>query len=124
MNFSLTVQGGDGTADIPIAVGFICTDLSAHHAPRHTYEIQRYARDSGYHLLHTVRPPAGEPNPLTYLRGLATEFGAGIIIAFDLGHVNNRPYLLCDLGYRLETVCPHTVWAPTVPVGAAGGVSA
>ncbi|MEU4314491.1 hypothetical protein [Nocardia sp. NPDC024068] len=108
----------------PTAVGFIRTELSAHHAPRHAREIQRHACDSGYRYLYTVRPPADDPNPLTYVRVLATELAAGIIIAFDLGHVDNQPHLLCDLGYRLETVCPHTVWAPTVPAGIAGGVPA
>ncbi|WP_157224285.1 hypothetical protein [Nocardia paucivorans] len=100
----------------PAAIGFVRLELSTHHAPRHTDEIRRHARESGYRYLYTVRPPVDEPNPLTYVRARATELGAQVIIAYDLGQVNNQPRLLCDLGYRLETVCPHTVWAPSLPL--------
>lgn len=107
----------------PVAIGFVRTEISGQHAPRHADEIQRYARESGYRYLYTVRPPADEPNPLAYVRALATELGAEVIIAFDLGQVDDRPTLICDLGYRLETVCPHTVWAPSLPALGPGGAT-
>ncbi|WP_062999601.1 hypothetical protein [Nocardia jinanensis] len=97
------------------------TEISGPHAPRHAEQIQRHARESGYRYLYTLRPPDDEPNPLTYVRALATALGAEVIIAFDLGQVDDRPALICDLGYRLETVCPHTVWAPSVPALVSGG---
>ncbi|MFQ6228700.1 hypothetical protein [Nocardia sp. NPDC002869] len=105
----------------PTAIGFVRIDISAHHAPRHADEIQRHARESGYRYLYTVRPPLDEPNPLAYVRALATELGAEVIIAFDLGQVDDRPTLICDLGYRLETVCPPTVWAAGTPAARAEG---
>lgn len=107
----------------PVALGFVRTEISGPHAPRHADEIRRHAREAGYRYLYTVRPPAGEPDPLTYVRALATELGAEVIIAFDLGQVDDRPTLICDLGYRLETVCPHTVWAPSLPMPGAGGAT-
>ncbi|WP_063060174.1 hypothetical protein [Nocardia sienata] len=103
------------------AIGFVRVDISAHHAPRHAHEIQCHARKSGYRYLYTVRPPVDEPNPLTYVRALATELGAEVIIAFDLGQVDDRPNLFCDLGYRLETVCPPTVWTASTSVAKAEG---
>ncbi|NKY55953.1 hypothetical protein [Nocardia flavorosea] len=99
------------------------SEISAHHAPRHGREIQRYARESGYHYLSTVVPPPGKPNPLTHIRARATELGAEVIIAFDLAHVDNQPHLFCDLGYQLETVCPHLVWTPSVPPAAKGAAA-
>ncbi|WP_327149283.1 hypothetical protein [Nocardia sp. NBC_01329] len=99
------------------------TEISGLHAPRHACEIQRYAHESGYRYVYTVRPPADEPHPLTYVRALATELGTAVIIAFDLGQVDDRPALICDLGFRLETVCPHTVWAPSVPALGSGGAT-
>ncbi|MCX0270640.1 hypothetical protein NLM24_07965 [Nocardia zapadnayensis] len=105
----------------PTAIGFVRIDISAHHAPRHAGEIQRHARESGYRYLYTVRPPIDEPNPLTYVRALATELRAEVIIAFDLGQVDDRPALICDLGYRLETVCPPTIWAASTPIARAEG---
>ncbi|MGI5222380.1 hypothetical protein [Nocardia sp. CA-290969] len=102
---------------IPTAIGFVRVDLSVEHADRYAREIQRHARDSGYRYLYTVRPPADDPDPLTYVRALATELSAAVIIAFDLGQVDNQPTRICDLGYRLETVCPPMVWTPSTPLG-------
>ena len=99
----------------PAAIGFVRSEVSVHHAPRHDCEIRWHAGQAGYRYLSTVYPPTGGANPLAYIRARATELGAGVIIAFDLGHVDNRPHLFCDLGYRLETVCPHQVWTPSVP---------
>lgn len=104
-----------------VAIGVVRTEVSGEHAPRHAYEIRRHARAAGYRYLYTVRPPSDEPNPLAYVRALATALGAEVIIAFDLGQVDDRPGLICDLGYRLETVCPHSVWAPSVPASRTEG---
>ncbi len=102
--------------DMPTAIGFVRTELSRQHSLRHADEIHRHARTSGYRYVYTVRPPVNEPHPLTYVRALATELRAQIIITFDLDQVDNQPHLICDLGYRLETVCPPTVWAPCTPL--------
>lgn len=117
----LQLPTAPATASSVSAIGFVRVDLSAHNAPRHVHEICRYARESGYRYLYTVRPPVDDPNPLGYVGSLASELSAEVIIAFDLGQVDNRPALLCDLGYRLETVCPHSVWLPNTSLPPAGG---
>ncbi len=98
-----------------LAIGFVRLQVSVDRAPCHVREIERHARGSGYRYLSTMHPPTNEPNPLAYIRARATELDAEVIVVFDLAHVDNQPHLFCDLGYRLETVCPQQVWESSVP---------
>ncbi|UGT69153.1 hypothetical protein LTT66_02775 [Nocardia gipuzkoensis] len=100
----------------PKAIGFVRTDVSGSHAPRHADEVQRHARSLGFEYVYTVRPPADEHDPIGYALGMAAGLGVEIIFVFDLEQVNNRPALICDEGYDLETVCPQSTWARSADV--------
>ncbi|MCC3333413.1 hypothetical protein [Nocardia abscessus] len=106
----------------PKAIGFVRSDVSGRHAPRHADEVQRYARTSGYQYVYTVRPPADEQDPIRFALRIAAGLGVEIIVAFDLEQVNNQPTLICDEGYDLETVSPQGTWVRSTPelrIGAA-----
>ncbi|MEV6134712.1 hypothetical protein AB0L63_01290 [Nocardia sp. NPDC051990] len=99
--------------DKPKAMGFVRTDVSKLHAPRHASEIRRHARTLGYRYVYTVHPPGDEPDPIGYVLAMAAGLGVEAIVVFELAHVNDQPALICDHGYDLETVCPQSTWTRT-----------
>ncbi|MGW4715008.1 hypothetical protein [Nocardia sp. NPDC004260] len=108
----------------PKSLGFIRNDVSGIHAPRHAAEVRQHAHGLGYHYVYTVRPPVDVDSPIEYALGLAAEFGVEVIVVFDLEHVDDRPALICDRGFDLETVSPQGKWtrsAPSVPGAAVEG---
>ncbi|MEV6256022.1 hypothetical protein AB0L97_22475 [Nocardia sp. NPDC051911] len=94
----------------PKSLGFIRNDLSGIHAPRHAAEVWRHALGLGHHYVYTVRPPVDVDSPIEYVLGLAAGLGVDVIVVFELGHVDDRPALICDRGFDLETVSPQGTW--------------
>lgn len=104
-------------ADKPKAIGFVRTDVSGLHAPRHANEIRRHALALGYRYVYTVRPPGDEPDPIGYVLAMAAGLEVEVIVVFELAQVNDQPALICDHGYDLETVCPQSTWTRTALPG-------
>lgn len=102
----------------PNAVGLVRPDISSLHTSRHATEIRRHAEQLGYHYLYTVRPPAGEVDPVGYALAVAVGVQAAALVVHDLTTVDNTPARVCET-CDLETVCPAMTWARAQP-GATG----
>ncbi|MGQ4600453.1 hypothetical protein [Nocardia sp. R6R-6] len=98
------------TTSKPKALGFIRNDVLGLHAPRHAAEVQRHACGLRYQYVYTVRPPDHVDDPVRYVLDIAAGLGVDVIVVFELGHVDNRPALVCDKGFDLETVSPRETW--------------
>ncbi|MCP2295818.1 hypothetical protein APR11_002236 [Nocardia amikacinitolerans] len=94
----------------PKAVGLIRAAVSGPRLARHANEIRWHAVRSGYWYVYTVRPPADEPNPVGYALIMARALGAEVVVVFDLAQVDDRPALVCEAGFDLETVSPPGTW--------------
>jgi len=94
----------------PKAVGVVRYDVSGPNADRHAVAVRRHAAALGYSYVYTVHPPIDSVDPVGYVLGMAARLDAAVIVAYDLGHVDNQPSLVCDAGFDLETVCPQWTW--------------
>ncbi|WP_280242909.1 hypothetical protein [Nocardia abscessus] len=100
----------NAVGDRPKAIGLVRNDVSGPDAPRHAAAVQRHAHALGYHYVYTMRPPADVDDPIGYALAIASGLAVGVIVVFDLGHVGDRPALVCDAGFDLETFCPQSTW--------------
>ncbi|WP_067478639.1 hypothetical protein [Nocardia amamiensis] len=101
----------------PMAIGVVRGDVSGLHAHRHAAAVVQHARAQGYHYLYTVRPPQDHADPVGFALTIASGLGVAAIVVFDLATVDDRPALICDAGFDLETVCPGTTWARSARLG-------
>ncbi|MEU2092630.1 hypothetical protein [Nocardia beijingensis] len=108
----------------PKAIGLVRGDVSGADAPRHADAVQRHARTLGYQYVYTVRPPADAADPIGYVLAIASGLAIEVIVVFDLEHVDNRPALVCDAGFDLETVCPQCTWARSAQAAPRAGAGA
>lgn len=112
-----TTALGNPAPNRPKALGYLRTDISGPHAPRHTAALHRHARTLGYQYVYTIHPPEHLDDPLAYALGIATALAVETLIVYDLSHVDDQPAPACAT-VNLETVCPPTTWARTVPTPA------
>ncbi|MGK8511618.1 hypothetical protein ACRS5S_27550 [Nocardia asiatica] len=109
---------------VPKALGLVRSDVSGPDALRHADAVLRHALALGYRYIYTVRPPVDVVDPIGYVLTIASGFAVEVIVVFDLGHVDNRPALVCDVGFDLETVCPQGTWARSAQSSPAAGAGA
>lgn len=96
--------------DRPRAIGYLRTDISRAHQPRHTDAIRLLARRQGHTLIYIVRLRHGSvPDPVGYLLDIVRATATTTLIVPDLAHVDNRPGPVCDV-CDLITVCPEQLW--------------
>ncbi|WP_429422315.1 hypothetical protein [Nocardia sp. GAS34] len=108
----------NATTRRPKALGYLRTDLSGVHAPRHTAALHRHALTLGYQYVYTIHPPAHLDDPLAYALGIAADLTIDTLIIYDLAHVDDNPARACT-AVDLETVCPPTTWARAATTPAA-----
>jgi|GEM_PF-4029645 len=97
-------------AQRPKALGYLRTDLSGAHAPRHTAALHRHARTLDYQYIYTIYPPEDGDDPLAYALRIAAALNVDTLIIYDLSHVDNHPGRACT-EVNIETVCPPITWA-------------
>lgn len=108
----------------PKAIGLVRNDVSGSDALRHADAVRRHALALGYRYVYTVRPPVDVDDPIGYVLAIAGGLEIEVIVVFDLEHVDNRPALVCDAGFDLETVCPQCTWARSAQAGPRVGAGA
>ncbi|MEV0111300.1 hypothetical protein AB0H42_33935 [Nocardia sp. NPDC050799] len=96
--------------DRPRAIGYLRTDISRGHQPRHTDAIRLLARRQGHTLIYIVRLRHGSvPDPVGHLLDIVRATATTTLIVPDLTHVDNQPGPVCDV-CDLITVCPEQLW--------------
>ncbi|WP_280402432.1 hypothetical protein [Nocardia carnea] len=92
------------------AIGYLRTDVSLDHQPRHTDAMRRLARRQGLTLIYTVRlGPDSVPDLIGHVLDLVRATGATTLIVPDLAHLENHPGRVCDT-CDLLAVCPEQLW--------------
>lgn len=101
--------------DRPRAIGYLRTDISRAHQPRHTDAIRLLARRQGHTLIYIVRLRRDSvPDPVGHLLDIVRATATTTLIVPDLAHVDNRPGPVCDV-CDLITVCPEQLWMKSRP---------
>ncbi|WP_067797199.1 hypothetical protein [Nocardia beijingensis] len=98
--------------------------MSGADALRHAEAVQRHALALGYQYVYTVRPPVDAADPIGYVLAIASGLAIEVIVVFGLEQVDNRPALVCDAGFDLETVCPQCTWARSAQAAPRAGAGA
>ncbi|MEU1526841.1 hypothetical protein ABZ413_32095 [Nocardia rhamnosiphila] len=92
------------------AIGYLRTDISRAHQPRHTDAIRLLARRQGHALIYIVRLRQDSvPDPVGHLLDIVRATATTTVIVPDLAHVDNQPGPVCDV-CDLITVCPEQLW--------------
>ncbi|WP_063131158.1 hypothetical protein [Nocardia fusca] len=92
------------------AIGYLRTDISGDHQPRHIDAIRLLARRQGHTLIYIVRLRHDSvPYPVGHLLEIVRATATTTLIVPDLAHVDDRPGPVCDV-CDLITVCPEQLW--------------
>ncbi|MBF6077826.1 hypothetical protein ACWEPH_29595 [Nocardia beijingensis] len=123
-NARSVVSSRNEVSSKPKAIGLVRSDVSGADAARHAEAVQRHALALGHRYVYTVRPPVDAADPIGYVLAIAGGLEIEVLVVFDLEQVDNRPALVCDAGFDLETVCPQCTWARSAQAAPRAGAGA